>query len=336
MLYKYIFKSLFIYKSMNFKQFILGVMILLVGCLDSNQPLNESEKARILDSVKKLIILSTPGLNPNDVSVILNNYEYKSGIIVTNLTIKIQSISQNVEVSFTKDLKYILVGLVDIDSILQQPSLLENDPQVKNYLILPNLQDTPYKGNKNAKIILIEFSDFECPFCKRFTDVTLPKLISDWIDTGKMVMYYIHFPLNFHPKAEPAARASYCAYKQDKFWEYHDLMFSNINSINNNLESYLSLAKQLGLDEEEFKECFNSPEASNKVQEDLAYSLSIGVRGTPSFLLIVDKSVDREKVVRAASFVQGEVRENDDYYAIFFSGALPYNSFNQLLTTLET
>lgn len=83
----------------------------------------------------------------------------------------------------------------------------------------------PALGDKNAKVTIIDFSDFECPFCRRFFEETFSKIKKDYIDTGKAVFYYRHFPLAFHPLAQPFAQASECANEQGKFWEMHDKIF---------------------------------------------------------------------------------------------------------------
>lgn len=83
----------------------------------------------------------------------------------------------------------------------------------------------PALGDKKAKVTIVEFSDFECPFCNRFFKDTLPQIKKDYVDTGKTVLYYRHFPLGFHPLAKPFAIASECANEQGKFWEFHDKIF---------------------------------------------------------------------------------------------------------------
>lgn len=83
----------------------------------------------------------------------------------------------------------------------------------------------PALGVKNAKVTIVEFADFECPFCKRYFTDTFPQIKKDYIDTGKVVYYYRHFPLGFHPLARPFANASECANEQNKFWEMHDKIF---------------------------------------------------------------------------------------------------------------
>lgn len=85
----------------------------------------------------------------------------------------------------------------------------------------------PALGDKNARVTIVEFSDFECPFCRRYFTETYPQLKKEYVDTGKVVMYYRHYPLPFHPLAQPFAIASECANEQGKFWEYHDKIFQS-------------------------------------------------------------------------------------------------------------
>lgn len=90
-----------------------------------------------------------------------------------------------------------------------------------------DLGDAPIKGSGDSPITMIEYSDFECPFCGRFYSQTLPTIQSEYIDTGKVKLVYKHFPLrSIHANAQKAAEASICAAEQDKFWDYHDKLFS--------------------------------------------------------------------------------------------------------------
>jgi protein-disulfide isomerase len=85
----------------------------------------------------------------------------------------------------------------------------------------------PVKGDEDAKVTIVEFTDFECPFCGSFYRDTLPQIVKEYIDTGKAKLYIRHYPLSFHPKAIPLANAAECANDQDKFWEMHDKIFDN-------------------------------------------------------------------------------------------------------------
>lgn len=143
-------------------------------------------------------------------------------------------------------------------------------------------KDEHIKGNKNAKITLVEYSDFECPFCSRFTP-TVDAVLENYPDDVRIV--YRHFPLrSIHQNAAPAANASECAGEQGKFWEYHDLLFAN--NTNLNAATYSKLAKDLGLNVSKFDDCVSSDKYASAVQEDEASAQAAGGRGTPYSILI--------------------------------------------------
>ena len=143
--------------------------------------------------------------------------------------------------------------------------------------------DDPVKGMKNAPVTIIEFSDFQCPFCERFFTQTLPLIEKNYIQTGKVRLVYRDFPLGFHENAEKAAEAAECADEQGKFWEYHDKIFANQNAIGvSNLKQY---AETLGLNMEKFNSCLDSGKMASEVKEDLKDGTKYGVTGTPSFFI---------------------------------------------------
>lgn len=144
----------------------------------------------------------------------------------------------------------------------------------------------PVKGDENAPVTIVEFSDFECPFCGRFYTDTLPTLIKDYIDTGKAKLYYRHFPLSFHPQARPLALASECADEQDMFWEFHDKVFENNASIStSNADTYKQWAADLGMDTGDFNDCLDNEEYAENVDKDTADGTAAGVSGTPTFYI---------------------------------------------------
>ena len=143
--------------------------------------------------------------------------------------------------------------------------------------------DAPTKGKDNAPVTIIEFSDFECPFCEKFYSQTLSQIEREYIDTGKVRLAYKHLPLPFHPQAMPAALATECAQEQGKFWEYHDVIFENQGLLAQN--KYKEWAGQLGLNQEKFDQCFDSKKYEERVLKDLAEAESAGIGGTPTFLV---------------------------------------------------
>jgi protein-disulfide isomerase len=148
----------------------------------------------------------------------------------------------------------------------------------------------PSLGNKNAKVVMVEFSDFECPFCKQYFDETFAKVKKDYVDSGKVVVYYRHFPLDFHPAAKPAALASECANEQNKFWDFHDLVFTNQADITSKTAEEVIIALKgfattLGLNQQQFDNCLDSEKYKNNVEKDAADGSTAGVSGTPTFYI---------------------------------------------------
>jgi protein-disulfide isomerase len=136
-------------------------------------------------------------------------------------------------------------------------------------------------GSASQKIIMAEFSDFECPFCARGHAVVKEFMSKNQND---VTLVYKHFPLSeIHAQAEPAAFASWAAFQQGKFWEYHDALFEQQNKLGE--EFYLELAKNLKLDIDRFNRDRQSKEAKEAVKKDFELGKSLGVRGTPSFVV---------------------------------------------------
>jgi len=154
--------------------------------------------------------------------------------------------------------------------------------------------DSIFKGDTNAPVTIIEFSDFQCPFCGRFYQQTLPQIEKDYIDTGKVKLVYRHLPLSFHEQAQKAAEASECANDQGKFWEYHDMIFENQAALSDAIFS--QWAQQLGLDVNTFNDCLDSGKYTSKVNRDNSDAQKYGASGTPTFF------INGQKVVGAQPF----------------------------------
>ncbi len=139
---------------------------------------------------------------------------------------------------------------------------------------------TPTFGGAEAKVEVVEFSDFECPYCARAGTV-VSELKGKFGDRVRFA--YRHFPLSFHPNAKPAAEHAQCAQEQGKFWEMHDAIFENQRTLDG--EGLKSIAAQAGLDADLLARCLESGRARKQVDEDVAKGTEIGVRGTPSFYI---------------------------------------------------
>lgn len=131
---------------------------------------------------------------------------------------------------------------------------------------------------------IVEFSDFQCPYCKRFRDQTFDALIEQYGDQIRIV--YRDFPLDsIHPEARKAAEAAECADDQGKFWEYHDLVYANQQVTGLGLEALGGFAEELELDMDEFNECLESGKYADEVSADLADGTRYSVTGTPTFFI---------------------------------------------------
>jgi protein-disulfide isomerase len=140
----------------------------------------------------------------------------------------------------------------------------------------------PQLGPDNAKVTIVEFSDFQCPFCRQFRDNTFDALIDKYGDDIRIV--YRDYPLSsLHPEAQKAAEAAECANEQGKFWEMHDLLYEKQDQLSADL--YPDLADQLGLDTQQFEECLTSGQYADEVSADLQAGTSYGVSGTPTFFV---------------------------------------------------
>ncbi len=142
------------------------------------------------------------------------------------------------------------------------------------------LGGAPVKGPAAAKVTIVEFSDFQCPFCRRGND-TMTQVMKMYPNDVKVA--FMHKPLPMHPEAEPAAKASSAAGKQGKFWEMHDALFANQDKLA--AAFYDEQAQKLGLNVEQFKKDMASPEIEKIVKDQAALADKLGVQGTPNFFV---------------------------------------------------
>ncbi len=161
---------------------------------------------------------------------------------------------------------------------------LRKDQPIKVLLVAPRVEvtsaDHPTLGNKDALITIVEFGDFQCPYCKGSED-TLKAVRNKYGDKVRLV--YMDFPLNFHAHALDAAKAARCANEQGKFWPYHDVLFSDQAKLTP--PDLKADAKKLGLDTAKFNDCFDKSKYEAQIREDMAEGDKLGVNGTPAFFI---------------------------------------------------
>ena len=195
------------------------------------------------------------------------------------------------------DLNQAVLFLEDkIDRLSDEVRTLENrmltDPESSVAPpVVPSADDDPSMGSDTAPVTIIEFSDYQCPFCARFYAETLPMIKSEYIDTGIARLVYRDFPLqNIHPNAVAAAVAAECADDQGAYWDYHDTLFETIQMWNGldtaaAVEEFKAYASDLGIETETFGECLDSGKYIQEVASDYSDGVSYGVEGTPAFFV---------------------------------------------------
>ena len=182
---------------------------------------------------------------------------------------------------------------------------LRDTSQVAIYLERPKVEvgydPRRVRGNPKAPVMIVEFADFQCPYCRR-EQAVLKALMTKYGD--KLSVAYRDFPLRqIHPQAEPAAEAARCAGEQGKFWDYHDLLLAESAKLDQ--PSLLDYAAQVGLDKDKFSQCLSSGKTKAAIDEDLRAGERLGVSGTPAF------------------FING----------VFLNGAQPISEFEKLIDT---
>lgn len=198
----------------------------------------------------------------------------------------------------------------DLRALLERIGAAAPEPQRATVTI----EGGAVMGKADAPLTLVEFSDYECPFCRRFEDQTLPKIKAQYVDSGKVRYVFRDFPLDqIHPHARKAAEAAHCAQDQGKYWEAHDLLFAKQQELQpDQLKAH---AKTLGLDTNAFNECLDKDKYAKVVQQNEDDGVKAGVRGTPSFFL-------------------GKTSKDGKIDGLLISGARPFDDFRREIDRL--
>ncbi|MFQ5431507.1 MAG: DsbA family protein [Nitrospinota bacterium] len=171
----------------------------------------------------------------------------------------------------------------------------------------------PFMGNTDAPLVVVEFSDYECPFCGRFFRETLQQIKKEYVKTGKVKYVYKDFPLNFHKKAPKAAEAAHCAGEKGKFWEMHDLLFENQMRLD--IPSLINHGDKLGLNLDDFKKCISDGRYMEGIKKDIEAGKNTGLRGTPSFVI-------------------GKQNKNGEVTGDLIVGAAPFKAFKAAIDAM--
>jgi protein-disulfide isomerase len=223
--------------------------------------------------------------------------------------------------SLKKELELVKEGQKAIQKDLQEiKNLLRGGqaPKAQRQDVVLSTGDSAFKGGKDAPLTLIEFSDYQCPFCSRHFTETLPQIERDYIKTGKVKYVFHDFPIeSIHPQAFKAAEAARCAGEQGKYWEMHDQLFANQKALTP--DDLTRHAQAVALDVTNFKQCLNSGKNASHIRGAMSEGAKFGVTGTPTFFLgFTDRGDSPVKALKT------------------LVGAQPYSAFREAIESLLT
>lgn len=165
----------------------------------------------------------------------------------------------------------------------------------------------PSIGPKDAPIVIVEFSDYQCPYCQRWHDQVYEPLMAAY--PGKIRFVYRNFPLTqIHPQAMNAAEASLCAGEQDAYWQYHGKLFDNYDVLSDDL--YASLATDLGLDVTAFQACMTEHRYKDEIEADMSFSLNLGIQSTPTFFINGIPVIGAQPLIEFQTKIDNELAGN--------------------------
>ena len=186
-----------------------------------------------------------------------------------------------------------MIGIIVVGALLVAAALIYPNLKPVGEITSADTVERPMvndnaMGDPNAPIRIEEFSDFQCPYCARFYEETEWQIADSYVADGTVYFVYRSFGNFIGPESQAAAEAAYCAGDQNKYWEYHDILFANQTGENVGAYSNRRLqafAEALSLDMDAFNDCFNSGKYSDRVDQDRVDGTAAGVTGTPAFVL---------------------------------------------------
>jgi protein-disulfide isomerase len=231
-----------------------------------------------------LLIAATPGLGQSDDEL-------------TRMRQEIEALKEG-QKALQRDLQ-------DIKGLLRArvtPPEAQKPEQVLATPVVLSIDGLPFLGSKDARVTVVEFSDFQCPFCARYSRETLPAIVKEYVDAGRIKYVLRDFPIeSLHPRVRKSHEAAHCAGDQGKYWEMYHRLFANIRS--QQPQQLAAYAKALRLDAAKFEECLTSERHASRVQSAVDEGQRAGVRGTPSFFVGVDgdgRTVKATRMLRGA------------------------------------
>jgi protein-disulfide isomerase len=234
---------------------------------------------------------------------------------ISDIHLDIQSIQEKQEL-LQKELSEIK-KLLSAQANVAEKEKPRSPPQQPPLPMTMDISKSPTMGNKNAPLVLIEFTDYQCPFCRRHFETVHQQLVKTYVDTGQLKLVLKEFPLQkLHPNAPRAAMAAQCAGSQNSYWPMHDLLFRNQTRVQ--MADLKSFAVSLGLDSELFMNCMKERLFTSNIIEDFNLGVTAGVKGTPFFFFGRNNKTSPDMIT---------VEQ-------YFYGAKTFEEFKQMIDTL--
>lgn len=267
---------------------VLAILLIIILVLEGVPDFGLTTERKANDAVD---YLNSEVLN-GFATATLNDVVESSDMIVLELELTSTSgETQAASVYLSNDGELMFPTVIEIE----ESSEIEVEEPIETEPIEVDTTGEPFIGNENAKVTIVEFSDFQCPYCKKGYD-TMKEVLANYPEDVKIV--FVNFPLSFHQYAQKAAEASECAFAQGKFEEYHDMLFENQDALT--LDDLKGYAATLGMDTETFNTCLDSGEMTAEVEGDITSGSEHGVTGTPAFI------INGEKIVGARPYADFE------------------------------
>jgi protein-disulfide isomerase len=218
-------------------------------------------------------------------SMRVENVTKRGGVFEVQVTVAAGDVAQKASLYVSKDGVLLFPDAIDMSAPRSPSQGVEAPPDSRTDVDMRALiDDDPWAGKREAKVIVVEFSDFQCPFCAKMYP-SIQRLIETYGD--RILFVYRDFPLSsIHPQAQKAAESAQCAFEQGRFWEYHDRLFERQEEwASLGIPKFREYAADLGLDTERFNECLDSGKYAAEVAADLREGERIGVSATPTYFI---------------------------------------------------
>ena len=201
-------------------------------------------------------------------------------MIVTESGTSLAGVEEDIR-ALREDMAHLKEDLAEIKAILQG-AIRGRGPEKNTGTV--SITGRPTLGERDAPVTIVEFSDYQCPYCQRYSMTVFPAIKRDYINTGKVLYVFRDFPLSsIHQQAAKAHESAHCAGEHNKYWEMHDVLFQKQKDLV--VPSLKQYAADLGIDPNTFRDCLDSGRYSAEIQKDIGNGTAAGVRGTPSFFI---------------------------------------------------